>query len=161
VEDRRIVRRQGFPHFLDNRLTGGGEVVSLTRRPTALYPPGIFLVLISVWGWVDPRAIVRLEGLGQLKNPMISSGIEPATCLFPLCRCITICFGRRPCFVFSIFFSVLFLYYFILDWKHPSFSGVDCTVHSFRSCCWHFSFIVSCLGITDAETRTEQDADTL
>jgi hypothetical protein len=26
-----------FPHFLDNRLTGGGEVVSLTRRPAAVY----------------------------------------------------------------------------------------------------------------------------
>jgi hypothetical protein len=27
-----------LPHFLDNRLTDGGEVVSLTRRPAALYP---------------------------------------------------------------------------------------------------------------------------
>jgi hypothetical protein len=26
-----------LPHFLDNRLTDGGEVVSLTRRPAALY----------------------------------------------------------------------------------------------------------------------------
>jgi hypothetical protein len=30
-------------------------------------PPGRFLVLVSVKGWVDPRSIVRLEGLGQMK----------------------------------------------------------------------------------------------
>jgi hypothetical protein len=43
------------------------------------FPPGRFLVLISVRGWVDPKGIVRLEGLGQLKNTMTSSGIVPAT----------------------------------------------------------------------------------
>jgi hypothetical protein len=37
---------------------------------------GRFVVLISVRSWVDPRAIVRLEGLGQLKNPMNSSGFD-------------------------------------------------------------------------------------
>jgi hypothetical protein len=35
-------------HFLDNRLTDGCEIFSLTRRPPL--PPGRFLVLISVRG---------------------------------------------------------------------------------------------------------------
>jgi hypothetical protein len=44
--------------------------------PATLYTPGRFLVLISVRGRVDLRAIVGLEGLDQLKNPVTSSGIK-------------------------------------------------------------------------------------
>jgi hypothetical protein len=52
---------------LDNQLTDGGKVVSITRLPL-FFPPGIFLVLFIVRGWVDPGTIVRLEGLGKLKK---------------------------------------------------------------------------------------------
>jgi hypothetical protein len=37
-----------LPYFLENRLTDGGEVVSLTHRPP--FTPTRFLVLISVRG---------------------------------------------------------------------------------------------------------------
>jgi hypothetical protein len=45
-------------------------------------PRGRFVVLIPDSDRVNPRVIVRLEGLGQLKNPITSSGIETATFYF-------------------------------------------------------------------------------
>jgi hypothetical protein len=55
----------------------GGKVVSPTYRPRL--PPGRY-PLISVRGWVDPTAIVWLEGLSQWIIPMIHRESNPAPC---------------------------------------------------------------------------------
>jgi hypothetical protein len=56
--------------------------------PAALYLLGRFLMLISVTGSVDPRAIVRLEGLGQLKkfSDIGESNTRPSSNYAPACR---------------------------------------------------------------------------
>jgi hypothetical protein len=59
-----------------SRQSAGDKVVSAKHRPSL--PQELFLVLISVTGWVNLRAIVRPEGLCQLKIPVTPSGIEPA-----------------------------------------------------------------------------------
>jgi hypothetical protein len=65
-----------FPNILGNRATDGADIVSLTRlshftlQEDSWYP---FLLEVES----TPRAMVWLEELGQLKNPMTSSGIEP------------------------------------------------------------------------------------
>jgi hypothetical protein len=42
----------------------------VNRRGSHILPPGRFLLLSSVRGSFDPRAPVRMEGLGKLENPM-------------------------------------------------------------------------------------------
>jgi hypothetical protein len=69
------------PHCLSNRLTDGGKVVSLTHR-TRSTPKNIiflFLVSISVRGWVNARAYCGRKDNVNWKISFTSSDLEPNT----------------------------------------------------------------------------------
>jgi len=72
-------RKLRFPDYV-TMTQDGGKVISLKHRPA--FPQDMLLVLISVTDWIDPRTIVRSEGLCQWKIPVIPAGKEPATFRF-------------------------------------------------------------------------------
>jgi hypothetical protein len=89
----------------------GGKVVSPTHRPP--FPQEIFLILISVRGWVDPRVIVRLEGLCQRKISMTSLGIESATF-----RLVAQCLNQLRHCVPPLLYSTVAIFYMQITYCH-------------------------------------------
>jgi hypothetical protein len=74
-----VVRRRGTHIFVDNRLTNGGEVVSLMLQLP-------FTPQEDSWYSFLFEAIVLLEGLGRIKKSNDLIGIR--TCDFQACSIV-------------------------------------------------------------------------
>ena len=82
----RCVKSQKRAHLVIGHVKLESTLLPVNLRqlnlpsPAVFTPQEVFLILISFIGWVDPRAMVRPEGLRQWKIPMTPASIEPSTC---------------------------------------------------------------------------------
>ena len=111
-----VSRKLRFPDF----MTTSQDCVRFSASHTGrLYPQEIFLVIISVRGSVDPRAIVRSEGF--YVNEKSTDTSWDRTSDLPICstapyRCVTAVPSSRGINIFIQQFVFIILFRWLLSW---------------------------------------------
>jgi hypothetical protein len=101
--------RLRLSHF---QTFGSQKVARLSALQAGRFsPPGRFVVLIYVRGWVDTRAIVQLEGLGKLKK-FSSSGTRTGD--LPACSIVTQRTTLLRALLWTCMLHNLYIYFFPL-----------------------------------------------
>jgi hypothetical protein len=113
----------------------GSKVVSLITRPP-LEPKDIILALISVTGWVKPKARVQPEGLGQWKIPNYTIGNRTGG--LPACKYLTI---HTASYHRKTESSVPYTNYFIFLWGAPLCISYNLTLFTIVSWDFLISFV--------------------
>ena len=157
-------RKLRFPDYMTT-AQDGGKVVSLTHRQPLTQE--MLLVLISVRGWVDPRAIVRSEGLYvNEKFQWHQLGFELATFWFVAQRLnhcatavwsifcnylVTAVFSEKLYFSCNVCFDFLYKFYL----KHFPFQEEIGEVSSWKPFGLHVNFPIFSFDFTSDVSSTD------
>jgi hypothetical protein len=126
MEIYRVVRCW-IPHCLDNQITDGGEVVSLTHRPCYTSQKHHFFSVSGTYFCQmlsKPYGLVQLEGLDTLKK--LNDFIGSRTRGFPACSSVSTNYATACCFFNELCFCHIRYPFSTLSFNNGMLSEVKC-----------------------------------